>query len=536
MEGQPNASADKKPVPSAVNPRFMNGLGQASSGKKAQLKYVQDVIAPAVYDPLTRQYLPNKTAIRLASYVHTSEAGNKLEMADRIFVPDSMLARPVGFTVEGFVKPVNPNVKWANIIRKDLPANCTWGLATEDLHPGGRLKLKILLSTENNAFLQYRDAASPNMRDESWHHFAYVYDPRDGTATLYWDHKQVVQQKIASEFNRKLLYPDPKLGRKHGIIFGDDKRGFNGLLDEVRLTGAILKPEQFLRPAQKPDKTPPPLMSDAAATTETDASDKPAAKAVVVGYWRLEGEYGQSAADQAVPSETHPDKLTGKGVKAGQASQLVYTADTPGRWISDPSTGKSYENKSSMRFANADIETDDKKNTIGDYIRIEDDPLLHVGSFTLEGFVKPDKPNAKWETLIAKLSETNRSWGLDTSQLDPGNRLKLRMLLKLKGGRFMQYRDGQSPDLRDANWHHFAYTYDETTGAMTLYWDYQKATETSIPEKDKRTIQYDKGPKHPMLIGARIGRSGWNGWMDEIRLTRGVLSVDQFLRAGKTKP
>jgi hypothetical protein len=73
-------------------------------------------------------------------------------------------------------------------------------------------------------------------------------------------------------------------------------------------------------------------------------------------------------------------------------------------------------------------------------------------------------------------------------------------------------------------WHHLALTYDDATRNVKLYVDYvEKASATTT-----NPIVYDNSA---LLMGQGAGGRALDGWLDEVRLTEGVLTTDQMLRA-----
>ena len=82
--------------------------------------------------------------------------------------------------------------------------------------------------------------------------------------------------------------------------------------------------------------------------------------------------------------------------------------------------------------------------------------------------------------------------------------------------------------LGDGKWHHFAVTYAAAAREAVAYLDYaEKARltlETDMRLSTNETFRYD--------FGRNLGSSGFTGWMDDIRISRCVRPVSEFLRKG----
>lgn len=85
-----------------------------------------------------------------------------------------------------------------------------------------------------------------------WHHFALVHEGTgtSGTLTWYLDYEQAGQVKLTGESPRATLPPAGIAPFQIGARLksgGKADRGFQGSLDEIRLSGRALKPYEFLR-------------------------------------------------------------------------------------------------------------------------------------------------------------------------------------------------------------------------------------------------------------------------------------------------
>jgi hypothetical protein len=533
FEGKAGEDADGKKVVSAANARAMTGEGHKSKGSKAQLAYSDDVPDKVIYDPVARRYADNATSMRFASFQEKTDVGNVFSYNDYVEVPDSPQSRPAAFTIEGFIKTAGENRKWTTIVAKTRSWGPVWGLDTEELHPGALLKLRMKLQVKGRKIVQYRTAKSPDLKEKGWHHFAYTYDPRSGEMKLYWDYKLAETFTIDDATKRELHYDPPKRDKLYPMFIGGlpgKKGGWNGWLDELRYSDAPLEPEQFLRAVPKRLPTAPKF--EAVAPGAAPAAGKAVGPGKVVGYWRFEAAKGSFADKKKVASEVNEDTMTGTGVRsAGGQGELFYIDEVPGKYVHDPLSGLNRQNTTSLKFASYAVEGDDgKAKPYCDYVNVPDSAAARPEAFTLEGFLKRDGKVPKWSGVIGKRAAFAFVWGLDTEDWHPGGLMKLRILLTTANKRLRQFRNADSPTIKDDGWHHFALTYDPKAGEAKLYWDHKLAVTYAIEEEKHRPLAYPKG-EHAMVIGGRPGKRGWDGWMDEIRLTSGVLPPEKFLRA-----
>jgi hypothetical protein len=207
-----------------------------------------------------------------------------------------------------------------------------------------------------------------------------------------------------------------------------------------------------------------------------------------------------------------------------------YVADVPGPFILDPVAGAAVENRSALKFETG---RDAQGQWYRDLVEVPSSETAHVQSFTIEGFLKAGKEAPpRWASILACASLGNEflmPWGLDVEFWDPGAQRKLRVKLRPAGHQFIQSRDAASPTVTDPGWHHFAYTYDAASGEAKLHWDYKLAHSAKVSDPAKHPLQYGKG--YAIQIGGvRGGNAGWNGYLDEIRYSKGVLEPGAFLR------
>jgi len=74
-----------------------------------------------------------------------------------------------------------------------------------------------------------------------------------------------------------------------------------------------------------------------------------------------------------------------------------------------------------------------------------------------------------------------------------------------------------------AKYHHFAVSYDPSTHQIRAYVDYVKMLEKTLPGD----LAFDRS--ETWKFGADFNSNAFDGWYDEIRLTRKILEPSEFL-------
>jgi hypothetical protein len=248
FESAAGVSADKKPVPSEVNAKEATGTGAKSAGCTDELKYGAEIPGAFIYDPVTKTGKANKSSMR---FTWTAGADGKGGTATFVEVPDDPKLRPGDFTLEGFMMHDKGVQQYLPIITKRSKTNAymlAWGLDTCDWHPGGIKKMRMKLRARGGELMQVRDADSPTVTAEGWHHFAYTYNGGSGEGKLYWNGKLTTSFTIEASDKRSLDYADA-----YPLYIGGapEGAGWPGWLDEIRLSNRVLKPEQFLQASDK---------------------------------------------------------------------------------------------------------------------------------------------------------------------------------------------------------------------------------------------------------------------------------------------
>jgi hypothetical protein len=160
----------------------------------------------------------------------TSRAGGQ------VTIPGTSLpAQATNFTAEAFVK-VDRHVNFPQIIGKTRQSTggLSWSLA---LNSSGTLRARFdtQIPPGSSGYNQYFESTA-NIEDGQWHHVALTYDASASRFTLYKDYKPVLAGTTVNP-----LYMDGG-----DVKIGNGDKAFDGWIDEVRLTGRVLTPAEFL--------------------------------------------------------------------------------------------------------------------------------------------------------------------------------------------------------------------------------------------------------------------------------------------------
>lgn len=168
------------------------------------------------------------------------------------------------------------------------------------------------------------------------------------------------------------------------------------------------------------------------------------------------------------------------------------------------------------------------------------DPVQNPPSWTMEAFVRAEYPtynsDAVGALLFGKYTANGHQnnyypqycWMLTRKHPNGGGNLRLAWT-EVKDGDYtsadtdyFKSVETEKDYLGDGAWHHIALSYDQTTRTFTLYVDYQSVLTATVGESGLLDLPYG------YYFSRLQCTSGFEGWMDEIRLTNGVLTPEEF--------
>ena len=145
-------------------------------------------------------------------------------------------AQPTNFTAEAFVK-VDRHVTYPQIIGKARASTggLSWSLSLNE-QGNLRARLDTEMPPSKDGFNQVFDSGA-KVDDGKWHHVALTYDSAARSIRLYLDYAEVKTGTTSA----------PVRYDGGSILIGNGDKAFDGWIDEVRLTGKVLEPNEFLR-------------------------------------------------------------------------------------------------------------------------------------------------------------------------------------------------------------------------------------------------------------------------------------------------
>lgn len=346
-----------------------------------------------------------------------------------------------------------------------------------------------------------------------WHHYAIEWDATSKKFTTFIDYQEgTTLENVAMDTAGKML------GAQFGCAVGLSGENLDGKIFGVRITPARLASSDFM------------VVGDAKFITDAAASE-------TVFLWTFEHDMSDNMIS-ALPYNISPfcGKVSVSGnVPVPQLDSNVYKADkscvTVGGVALDTNTRCRY-------FTGYTPEYDNNWNggRIENFKNL-DFNSLRPESFTLEMFLRRDM--AEGITHCGANGELLFVFGADGINV-PASDSDVRVFFAAKNAysdmpltfEFLdadgahQTLELRSDTLNDGDWHHLALTYDNDTQTATVYVDYAEVRNITLTNPLRRTP--DRGWTWGFGRGSNAG--GFVGWMDDIRLSSGVLSTSRMLR------
>lgn len=360
------------------------------------------------------------------------------------------------------------------------------------------------IATWNDAYVPIADIVGG-----TWHHVALVVDRTCQTAAFYVDGRVVREHKnfvLASSVSTKDGYATLKIGDGWG---GNNASALHGLsIDEFRITRRALAPQEFLM---------------AGAAVEQTALDPTRAW---IGF---EGDLSVAPSEGAIPA----------GSSTASTVTMEYSNVVPGvpggRLIDGNGNVIREANTSSMYFSGAHASGEEASDTASQRLFFERNILLEkdMKSMTVEFFMKGTKNEAKaWSTILRMYgnatgsdnSPFRRLWSVGYSNA-AGN---LYVIKDVNGISQSTFYPDNTVSFADGKWHHIAVTFEPDGNGNTLcnvYKDYQQLGSQHTFNGEMECGDYGTSS---FAIGSR-----YNGYIDEVRVSKGVLTVAEMLHVEK---
>lgn len=490
---------------SEVNGDVLVGQAKNTGGSAINPRHHADVPGTNIYSGLYGQLLnANNTASLYFTNAAAFPAQTNSQSGGYVEVTNvTSFLCPTNFTIEFFVK-VARDVDWPLIVGKAREYSTTgigasWGIDMDRSNP---LKLRmdtqpLYQSGSGNGFNQ--NLVGPNIQDGQWHHVAVTYDYATRKATMYVDYVSTGSMTTTHEvvYDAKSLF----FGKGAG-----SNQAFDGWLDEVRLSDRVLLPHEFLRTYAVPE----------------DAQ---------LYYTFDDAEIVPSTATTLV-SEAYSPAMD--GLTASSTIRPTFSTDVPPETTAKISEGYrgtvvNANNRSSLFFVNAGLPANTNSDSGG---RIAIPGFLHPSNFTVEVFFKINR-HVNYPLLVGKVrTGASPTWSFSIAGEDDQVRCRFDTYptdWDLGAHTYAEnaavgYNQGigSGVTVNDGKWHHAAFSYETATKTVKIYVDYVLVrTATTI-----NPIVYTDGD---ILIGAGAGERAFDGWIDEVRITPRLLSLDEFL-------
>ena len=333
-------------------------------------------------------------------------------------------------------------------------------------------------------------SASGRVDDGNWHHAAYVYDADLGRVSLYLDG----ELKASGE-----KIPKSNLAGQDVAWFGRKASSpyqyFPGWLDEIRITRRALRPYEFLTDRPVPVE-PPRERLLAYAAFDGDCSVEP--------YPLLSPDW-TGVAREGGNAPTFSDKTPGSILLDGEDGTYRRR-----------NTGSLFINHGQVRFPRI-AQAERPSFTVECFAKVTAaDPGF--------GFLRQNRTTTSFEG-----SNPNPRWML---YLAPGNNSPATMWAAvgttMEGRIDAKFRDFPT-NFADGRWHHYAVTFavnvaeGTTNTVMELWRDYASYGTSTVPG----TLLLPSDKQCSFTIGAN---NNFTGWVDELRISDGVLPSSAFMR------
>lgn len=257
-----------------------------------------------------------------------------------------------------------------------------------------------------------------------------------------------------------------------------------------------------------------------------------------LGYWRMD-DGAVSGVSTVVVSSVNAPAMNGVTKILGTATNYPSAAEGAGFPVWSLASGSlSLTNAGSLLFTQVNP-ADGNKN--GNYVAITNTSVFRVpdsesGStairpFTFEFFARVNRHMGQWTDLCA-LQRATSGGGSFGFQISDSGVFVLRVDWQPIGdyatsNGYNKTLSMSFSQLRDGTWHHIALTYDGDRTAK-VYGDYMLLGTMSMTN----AMVYDVNATTCLALGWGNQAFGkpFDGWIDEVRLSSGILAPDDFIR------
>ena len=346
------------------------------------------------------------------------------------------------------------------------------------------------------------------INDGLWHHVAITWD--GSTIRVYVDYEM---DKKASDKSDRAYSKSGTIDYAGtatwmgGYATYDPSNGgrkFPGLIDEVRVSNGALTPDQFLR------FVPAAPAGDGGEALHLGFDGNTARML----------EDGEVLADAVGGIPSIYCAVSGAAASVYDTSEKAGTAIANGLYDDAP-----IADTSSLRQS---VNANDKSN----YVKAEAAavglfpegvPVTTSLNYTVEAFFKANSSGQPRKTVL-KFGTKYLPAHVITG--DSGNEHQMQFCYR-KGSSLEWTSGGYTPSDRpydDGGWHHVAFVSDASNGVVRTYYDYALVAEAS-------DVYVPVSWNESLFIGSKENGGGqfFDGWIDDVRITKRVLRPEEFL-------
>ena len=378
----------------------------------------------------------------------------------------------------------------------------------------GKLWARCTTEDENGTEVKLTASQGPTkVTADVWHHAAVTFESETGTFRFYLDY---VEQTSCSAGKKSFINPgsgNPILiGAAVEGVAGSHDRSLDGDICEARISDACLTTDQFLRfrePVWHGDRVSddPDTLLWLSLDSMDSFRESPYGDFLAANPGLVTPGLGESYGAQLVTAAT--------GLAASIDTSVSYS-QTIRRALHE---GEDFANGGSLHIP---TNAEDRANC--SFVKILDgQTMISSQSFTQEMFYKVDHP------CVTGAGVVEYSYGLMCS-------MAFKALVNQGSGKsFCRFKatDGDhditsAAVVNDGKWHHAAIVYDAEAQTASWYSDYILAGTTK-----NVTLKSNKPESTtPWILGCARENTAYqpfDGWIDEIRITRRALQPEEFL-------
>ena len=483
-------------------------------------------VGKKIYDPVGNTTNDNRSALHCTFASGEANNGTTYQAyyGGVVRIPGSNPSVPDAtqptdaITVECFVCTTNTTVPntFMPIVGKKRGSSWTsetWALYAK---ANGKISLRLFTDKYNAAKILGHETApmgTHTVNDGVWHHVAFTYDKESGIAKVYVDYELDQTHQLTAGgalfYDTNATTPNYHALWIGGYPYSDTNNGrvFNGFIDEVRISDAVLEPAKFLHLVSTGDDDKDVILHIPFEGSSSLALTEGAVLGGTVGGVQAVYHATKAAAGASVAFDTT--------VKAGASV---------GSGLYDDST---VADASSLRLVSAD---DGAKGCFVQAPAVTsglwtEDPDLPVTNFnyTVECFAKAAAKGQARRTIL-KIGASGSYIPAHFVTGDSNNSSKAEFCCALSASHTWKSLGKSSADFDDGEWHHLALVSDATNKAVRVYFDYRLvATESNA--------YLPVAPGDDLYIGCKDGGAGqfFDGWIDDVRVTKRALDPEEFL-------